>query len=672
MRHDTAARESARQLFQPWHDRVARRVARLQAVQGELRVSYLAPLRAYFEALYAALGDGAAQAGEHLGDQPTREIVHDLLHAGFTIGEIVTGVVELKALARGAEALRQVPEAELEGRTDRLVQAVSSACGKLAQQKIRNTEKSFQQLLDESAWGMFTTNAAGVITYMNPALCTLLNLSSRDALLGHPFLPAEFWEVPQEREEFERQLAKQRPFSREVAWRRRGGEPLSVILTVAFGPQGRGPVEEIKGIVHDISKRRRIEEEVRQRNEELEAATQRYRAISKRYRGLAEKLEQKVAERTARLEASERFFRTVLDSIRDAIIIVDRNYTMTFMNKSPQYALKKPIQAMLGQTCHQEFRKLSAPCDLCPGRKTFATGEPGYSQHNAWKDDGSEYFVELYTFPVKNEAGEVEYVIEYVRDITKRRAMEQQLIKNEKLAVAGTLAAGVAHEVNNPLASISSLVQFLKQDDVTPEQRELLETIFTQVTRISGILQELMNFARPRSEGQELTNLNQLLQQTLRLISFNRDFRQVAITCHLDEHLPRVMVNPDQIQQVLIDMLLNAADAVSGGGTVTLRTRLHGLAQTAEEICIEIEDNGVGINEENLRRIFDPFFSTKPSGKGTGLGLSVCHGIIAAHGGRIEVQSQPARGARFTIILPRTPRTAPGARQVHAAQQAST
>ncbi|HEX4947967.1 MAG TPA: ATP-binding protein [Blastocatellia bacterium] len=236
-------------------------------------------------------------------------------------------------------------------------------------------------------------------------------------------------------------------------------------------------------------------------------------------------------------------------------------------------------------------------------------------------------------------------------DIARLKEINQALIRTEKLATAGTLATGVAHEVNNPLASISSLVQSLQSRAQDERDRETLRVILTQITRITSVLRSLMDFARPQTPARTATDLNQVIAKSIELARFDKHFKQLDVQVEFTANLPPLQIDSDQMQQVFLNLLLNARDAIdeagrNGNGEIKVTTR-----REAAEVIVEISDNGVGISPENLKRIFDPFFSTKSSGKGTGLGLAVSHSIVAAHGGRINIAPQ-ARGTLVTIAFP--------------------
>jgi signal transduction histidine kinase len=251
-------------------------------------------------------------------------------------------------------------------------------------------------------------------------------------------------------------------------------------------------------------------------------------------------------------------------------------------------------------------------------------------------------------------------------DIERLRALNEHLVRAEKLAAAGALAAGVAHEVNNPLASISSLIQIIQSRPLTPdreaETREMLRLISTQIERISQVLRDMLDFARQRPPERARLDLARVVESSLRLAAFDKDFKRLRVKTDFDGRTPKVSADPDQLQQVFLNLLLNARDAMPDGGD--LRVSLS-FDEGAHEVFVEFADTGHGIPSDVLPHVFDPFFTTKRAG--AGLGLAVCYGIVTAHGGRVSVESGggvpgttvrvalPADEARASELAPRAP-----------------
>jgi len=252
-------------------------------------------------------------------------------------------------------------------------------------------------------------------------------------------------------------------------------------------------------------------------------------------------------------------------------------------------------------------------------------------------------------------AGNRQFLQMILHDVTQRHEMLDTLLKAERLAAAGTFASGVAHEVNNPLASISSLVQSLVPDETVVERRQMLHTILAQITRISRTLKDLLNFARPAPGEHKPLNLNETITETLRLIAYNRRFAGIRMEPELAPDLAPVVADSNGIQQVLLNLVFNAADAIQHDGGCIRVTTEHQHPPQGDgpgRVRIRVSDNGVGIRAENLERVFEPFFTTKPAGAGAGLGLSLCQRIILNNHGTIRVEIAPGAGTTVTICLP--------------------
>ena len=252
--------------------------------------------------------------------------------------------------------------------------------------------------------------------------------------------------------------------------------------------------------------------------------------------------------------------------------------------------------------------------------------------------------------------GKERFVHMILHDVTQRREMLDELLRTERLAAAGTFAAGVAHEVNNPLGSISSLVQSLLPDETDLARRTTLHTILSQITRISTTLKDLVNFARPSASQRGRFDLNELVRETLRLVAYNSRFQGISFEPQLARDLKLAYADSNEIQQVLINLIFNAADASQHrGGTIRIATENqagHDGGGHVKKVTMRVTDNGVGIPPEHLSRVFDPFFTTKPAGAGVGLGLSLCQRIILANLGTIRIDSEVGKGTAVTICLP--------------------
>jgi two-component system NtrC family sensor kinase len=256
---------------------------------------------------------------------------------------------------------------------------------------------------------------------------------------------------------------------------------------------------------------------------------------------------------------------------------------------------------------------------------------------------------DITAYPIIEEDEEVPQVIIFERDVTEKNMMGAILIQSEKMAAVGQLAAGIAHEINNPLTVVLANAQLLERSlPKESDDAEAVDLIFRAGTRALQVVRNLLNFARKEQSEIKPTDINQSIQSALDMLKHEFMQRSVEYSFEPSEKLPLIMASQENLSGVWVNILINAMDATIGRpGKVRIVTQ-----QTGNEIRIIINDNGHGIEPDRLKRIFDPFYTTKDVGKGTGLGLSICHRVIKQHGGNILVDSQLEVGTTFTIILP--------------------
>jgi PAS domain S-box-containing protein len=267
-------------------------------------------------------------------------------------------------------------------------------------------------------------------------------------------------------------------------------------------------------------------------------------------------------------------------------------------------------------------------------------------------EDGRALPMEITAREVLDEAGQVTAVVSILHDLTEireleRRRLEQQLFESEKLAAVGRLAASIAHEVNNPLEAIKNALYLMQTGSDFAQNSRFLEIARKETERVSHIIRQMLGFARRPGEV-DWVDVNQLLEETFVLLEKKMKQQRIKFTTHLDPALPRIRARADQLRQVFLNLILNAQQAISGEGEIRISTSRYEQA-LQPSIIVQLSDSGVGIAEEDLTRIFDPFFSTGK--KGTGLGLWVTQDIVRQHGGRIEVSSNIGRGTVFSIVL---------------------
>ena len=289
--------------------------------------------------------------------------------------------------------------------------------------------------------------------------------------------------------------------------------------------------------------------------------------------------------------------------------------------------------------------------------QTISAGKVWVGEVENRRRTGEPFFTQLLISPIVNSDKKVVGYFGIHRDLSDQKYLEQQLIHAQKMESIGMLAAGLAHEVGNPLASISSLVQVIQRTNEDEFTQEKLELIKSQITRISRIIRDLVDFSRRSTYEVQLTSVNKVICDAIEIIKVSKKAKDIIFNTTLDENLPPLALVPDQIEQVFINLLLNATDALQDQPIVTSNQKNQkSISVTSSlvdgSLSILIEDNGKGIRQEDLGKIFEPFYTTKKVGEGTGLGLWVSYGIIKSFRGEIRVQSSEGVGTTFTIRLP--------------------
>ena len=364
-------------------------------------------------------------------------------------------------------------------------------------------------------------------------------------------------------------------------------------------------------------------------------------------------LESRVNRRTEELKKSEEKYRSLVESAEDFIFTVDKEgnfqsmntFTASFFGGRAEEFLGRGLSSLFPEKVAEEQLRL-VKLVLKAGKSVRDEFEIDLGEHKTW--------ISANFMPLKNEEGEVNAVLCIARDITENKNLERQLINTEKLASMGTLAAGVAHEVNNPLGVILGFCDLLlRKEDKNSQAYEDLKTIERQGLHCKQVVENLLSFARLGEGEAEYADVNQGIEDIVKVVKHTLEMHNIELGLSLTEGLPPVVGDPRQLQQVFLNLINNAISAMPGGGTLRIRTYLE---RATRKAVILVEDDGVGIREEHLDHIFEPFFTTKPEGEGTGLGLFVSYGIITKFGGTIDCSSYHStslkpRGTTFTIKL---------------------
>jgi PAS domain S-box-containing protein len=345
---------------------------------------------------------------------------------------------------------------------------------------------------------------------------------------------------------------------------------------------------------------------------------------------------QELAEANRNLAYLKEFSENIIESAPVGIITIDSSLKIRYWNRQ--------METITGIGRQDAFDKYIA--QLLPWITEDIIQQNGATEKTLQAPSSQAFKINISQF--KDPSGGFVVILE---DITDKKKMAEQLLQASKLASLGKLTAGISHEIGNPLASISSLVQELRSMNMeTKEELEFtggsLKTINSHIERIANIVRSLGDFARISTKEKTLASITEILDRTINLVRYDKRFKNIELVPDLDG-IPPMRLNADQIQQVFLNLMLNSIDAMPQGGRLTISMKNR-------KDCVEavFSDTGSGIDDAILDRIFDPFFTTKPLGKGTGLGLSICYGIIREHNGTITVKSRKGEGTSFSIILP--------------------
>ncbi|MBI5967129.1 MAG: PAS domain-containing protein [Deltaproteobacteria bacterium] len=351
---------------------------------------------------------------------------------------------------------------------------------------------------------------------------------------------------------------------------------------------------------------------------------------------------------------SQNRLQALFDGAPDAIAIVDRNYRISMVNKTGLTWYNRKLEEFAGQACFQEFQGRSDPCPNCPAEESFRTGQPAFRRKASLIANETKHYIQLFTFPLRNRNGEVEEVVEFVKDVTGERELQQQIIQSERLAVVGKMSANVAHEIKNPLGTIvlnaelleEELERFAERD--TAEAQNLLQVIKSELDRLIEVVEEYLQFARLPQVKLEKGNVNEVISGLLLFLKEEAGGRNVMVVEELETSLPPVQLDAKQLRQALLNIIKNSFEAMPDGGKLTVST-----AKKDGQVEITIADTGRGISEEHREHVFAPFFSTKHGG--TGLGLSITDHIVKEHRGSVSFESYLNLGTIFTVRLPALP-----------------
>ena len=493
---------------------------------------------------------------------------------------------------------------------------------------LKDSEEKLRNLFERVRHGLFISSKEGNFLDCNQALLEMLGYSTKEEFLQID-IAHDLYANPEDRKIFQGRIERDGyTKDMEVEFKKKNGDKITVLLTGHPIKNERGEVVGYQGINLDISERKRIENELREANE---------------------------------------FFMNLIESSVDGIIAADMKGDIFIFNKGAEALTGYTAEEVIGKlhitkiypegVAKEIMKKLRSP-------EYGGVGKFTPTQLNVVNKFEEEIPIQLSAVLIYNGSSQEIASVGIFTDLRPRLKMEQrlqethlQLVSSEKMASLGKLAAGIAHEINNPLGGIliysSLMIEDLPEED---SKRGDLARIVQEAGRCKEIVKSLLEFARQTEPKMEPTDINRAINDGLFFLVNQALFHNIQIVKDLDPFLPFVRGNASQLKQVFMNIIVNAAEAMHGNGTLTITTYS---APDRKRVSVEFTDTGEGIPEENLTRIFDPFFTTKDVGKGTGLGLATSYGIVEDHGGKIGVKSKVGEGTTFTIELPTYPETQP-------------
>jgi len=520
---------------------------------------------------------------------------------------LYTGLSKEEHIISSAEKIYLVSTSRASGTTDddeRTIHVLKDITDR------REAERRYRELYDSIQEGLFFATPDGRFLDVNDAMVRMLGYASREELLRDD-VGSYLYPEPSARGRLLAAMRKTGVLRNHVeSLRRKDGTILHTLQNITAVRDAQGKIKQFRGLMLDVTEQRTFQ---------------------------------------AQLQRERDFNQKILNATQSMILVLDTAGLISYANRRC-YEIGYKQEQMIGRRLVDlvdaaERKEFEAALD------TTAHGQQVENlELRARRSDGTAGHFSISLSPMRDEQNAVNSVVVVMTDITDAALLQAKLAHSERMATLGRLVSGVAHEVNNPLAAILGFTDLLLENPGVPANaREDLQIILQETQRTKDIVQDLLSFARQRAVKRELVNIVAILRQTTKLRSYDLQSHGVEVLEEYDEALPAVMGDAQQLQQVFLNILNNAYDAIEESGhtgKISLKT-----TAAAGSVEISLADNGTGIVD--VERIFDPFYTTKQTGKGTGLGLSICYGIVRAHGGEIQCwNNADGVGSTFSIRIP--------------------
>ena len=531
----------------------------------------------------------------------------------------------------------------------------------------RAAEEKYRMLFEQVQEGVFISTPEGRLIDCNHAFVRLLGYGNREELLGVGDIANQLYVSPESRDTFRQAIAKDGfVHNYEVLLRRRDGSTVTALETSFATRDSAGRIERYQGFLLDISKKKKAEEELRRRNRELIALNTIAVAATQSFQ--LDEILGITLDQVAELMAADTAAIFLYDEPSGVLrrragygLESELARTVTEM-PAPAEFLEQVRREHIEVVTQEHIALLPAPIGqfiAAEGLRSFiwvvlwssdkVVGVLGVSARSEAKfSHMDEQLVVAIARQLANTIEKTRLYDEIRKAYDDLTRAQEQLLQSEKMSAVGQLIAGVAHELNNPLTAILGYVQLVQTEDINDRVRDFVNKLEKQAHRTHKVVQNLLSFARQRKPARQPVDLRRVVEETLALRDYDLKLNNISLVRDIAARMPDVVADEHQLEQVFLNIINNSVDAMlekQRGGTLQVRVFTEG-----SRACVEFHDSGPGMRDP--KRIFDPFYTTKPVGKGTGLGLSICYGIIKEHGGEIIARNHPAGGAEFQIWLP--------------------
>jgi two-component system NtrC family sensor kinase len=489
-------------------------------------------------------------------------------------------------------------------------------------EELKASQERYRDLFERVRHGIFISTKEGRFIDCNQAMLEMFGYDNKEEFLSVD-IEKDLYVHPHDREGFQREIEEKGYVKDyEINFKKKTGEEISGLVTCNALLDKKGKIVGYQGLNIDITDRKRMEREVEEANQ---------------------------------------FLSKMIENSLNCIVATDMKGNILIFNKAAEELLGYQADEVLGKMNVTNIYPPGVAKEVMEKMRSRDYGGVGRLQSFPMVHKnrlGEEIDGSLSASIIYDDKGNETATVGIFVDLRPRLKMEgklretqQQLLQSEKLAAMGRLTSQIAHELNNPIYGIMNTLELLKTE-IPPDskRRRILDMSLSETERLADMLRNMLSFSKPEEERKRKININELLENVILFFEKQMWESNINIKLNLDQKIPLVNASPNQLRQVILNIVTNARDAMPKGGTLTVET-----LSKDETIIIKVKDTGIGIPEEIRDKIFDAFFTTKHTVKGVGLGLSVCYGIIKDHGGDIRLKSKTGKGSTFSIILPKSP-----------------